>query len=641
MDVKGNTVKYSEIKQNAYLAELYSKIYGIPKPERIKVLMSWLANAYSDLLIPFLPHDEVLATYRLHIRLLDTFANNSSYDIVAQLASEFSENFLIQQVLRNVVENNENTADVTYYIEIICEILTCPSLIRKVMDVVTTRLTPILIGRMASDDTSIATASLSLIKVLLELYCEDLWYDLVLQYLLPMKHLLTSQRQKMLPDIEFYESTQKLLELIPKSVASTIKTSTIAHHFLLYFQNEIIRLRAIDSSVTHTLPSSRSELQRVGLKIPEGHVPERRTKKNPTYPMWVFKYDGTDFLHAFRSGYLQEPEEFFEDDLFSVSNQLTPSPVLELGEERDADEEINNLARSQSSNDRGVMNGTDGLLQINEQPWHKNVSMIESVVKDKRLSIDFLDANNSGAYFGPFLHALFEILRKWTVIHPDVLFTATEVMSVLASSRIPLINTLFLDMSLILQPSYPSFSTLIHALRNELDDCMQNYPDYLLRNVWKSAAKDCSLADAEQDDVKEATTSNDKNDFVDTLKRKISTSRSFKMAADEVQRAFRVKRNSSFRKFTDIFKSQPTASSEFRLLNRPATPFQSEEEEQEAEAMVLRCVLFTHWMLELGAIAMQLCWGSESVLAKPKTGVKIKISDEAESLSLDEAVTEL
>jgi len=66
--------------------------------------MSWLANAYSDLLIPFLPHDEVLSSFRVHVRLLDTFANNSSYDVVAQLASEFSENFLISQMLPNLLE---------------------------------------------------------------------------------------------------------------------------------------------------------------------------------------------------------------------------------------------------------------------------------------------------------------------------------------------------------------------------------------------------------------------------------------------------------------------------------------------------------------------------------------------------------
>ncbi|ODM92667.1 hypothetical protein Ocin01_14006 [Orchesella cincta] len=635
MDVKSSSVKYSEIKQNAQLADLYSKIYGIPKQERTKVLMSWLANAYSDLLIPFLPHKEVLSTYRIHVRLLDTFANNSSYDIVAQLASEFSENFLISQVVPNLVENNEQAADVTYYIQIICEILTCPSLVRKVMDVVTTRVTPILIGRMASDETSLAASSLSLIKVLLELYCEDLWYDLVLQYLLPMKHLMTSQRQKMLPDIEFYESTQKLLELIPKRVACTISTSTLAQHFLLYFQNEILRLRTIDSSVAHALPSSKSDLQRVGYSQPESDISEsaRKTKKNPTY-----QFGFSDMMEP--TFYMLFVRAIFKNQ--RTSNQLTPSPSADLVAQSDED---NESLKSQSLNDEYVAEIVTSIIEMtgNESLSNQELkvsSEFKSIVKDRRQSIDYLEDTNSGAYFGPFLHALFEILRNWANIHPDVLFTATEVISVLASSRIPLINTIFLDMSLILQPSYPSFCTLIHAVRNELDEHMQNYPDYLLRNVWKSAGKDCSLADAEQDDMNEGT-EDDKDNFVDSLKRKISTNRSFKMAANEVQRAFRVKRTSSFRAFTDIFKPQQTTSSDIRLLNRTSSPFQSDEEERNADMMVLRGVLFTHWMLELGAIAMQLCWGRESVHGKPITSAEIKITDEAEPLVLNEATTEL
>lgn len=66
--------------------------------------MSWLANAYSDLLIPFLPEAEVLETFTVHVRLVDTFSNNSSYEIVAQLAEEFSENFLKLQVIPNLLE---------------------------------------------------------------------------------------------------------------------------------------------------------------------------------------------------------------------------------------------------------------------------------------------------------------------------------------------------------------------------------------------------------------------------------------------------------------------------------------------------------------------------------------------------------
>lgn len=47
----------------------------------------------------------------------------------------------------------------------------------------------------------------------------------------------------------------------------------------------------------------------------------------------------------------------------------------------------------------------------------------------------------------------------------------------------------------------------------------------------------------------------------------------------------------------------------FRLLNRTAAPFENEEEERSAKDMALRSILFTHWLLELGAIAMQLSWG--------------------------------
>lgn len=76
--------------------------------------MSWLANAYSDLLIPFLPEAEVLSTYTAHVRLIDTFANNSSYEVVAQLAVEFADNFFISQVLPNLLEVLMNNEIVTY-----------------------------------------------------------------------------------------------------------------------------------------------------------------------------------------------------------------------------------------------------------------------------------------------------------------------------------------------------------------------------------------------------------------------------------------------------------------------------------------------------------------------------------------------
>lgn len=428
----------------------------------------------------------------------------------------------------------------------------------------------------------VAAATLSLLKTLLEYYCEDLWYELILQYLLPMKHLLTSQRQKMLPEIEFHESTNKLLELIPNHVANTVNTTLIAQHFLLYFQDEVIRLRVIDSAVASALPSSRSSLQKLGLglgdistndnnddalpsleEVANMSEVKKTPGRNPTYPMWVFKYDGTDFLLALRRGYLQEePEEFFEDDLFSATNQLNNSSSTL--ENEDAEVTDDGFSQSHLSTDDSNFEFTS--LTPSELPSLTSIPA-ESIVKDKRKSINNLEEGYvNGAYFGPFLHALYEILNNWTILEPDVLFTATELISVLASSRIPLINTLFLDRSLTLQPSYPSFSTLIHSIKTDLDEYMKKYPDYIFRHVWKSATKECSLPDTQFLSKGNSSWDNDSGEgFVNTLKRTIASSRSFKVATEEVQRT--AGRRGSLKMFADIFKSStrvPSRPSEFR-----------------------------------------------------------------------------
>lgn len=389
-----------------------------------------------------------------------------------------------------------------------------------------------------------------------------------------MKHLLTSQRQKIIPEIEFQESTHKILQLIPNHVQQSTNPSLLAEHFLLYYQDEIMRLRVIDAAVSSSLPSSKSDLQKVGLGISnedffdESMNKNRHSGKNLTYPMWIFRYDGTDFLHALRKGFVcEEPEEFFEDDLFSSANQLeqftvsTPTLLVTEDEENGNESEEDHQLGPPSliSDDESKEN--DGLLSTSDLSLEFN----KPFVKDKRKSIVNLDGSgNNSAYFGPFLQTLFEILQQWCQMEPSVLFTATEVVSVLASSRIPLITTLFLDLSLTLQPSYPSFSILIHTLKNELDENMKSFPDYIFRHVWKSAAKDCSLMEFYSKGGDDGVDEDGDSGFVSKLKRSLSTNRPLRMMAEEVQRTMGgKKKSSSFRAFTDIFKNSEN-SSEFR-----------------------------------------------------------------------------
>ncbi len=46
----------------------------------------------------------------------------------------------------------------------------------------------------------------------------------------------------------------------------------------------------------------------------------------------------------------------------------------------------------------------------------------------------------------------------------------------------------------------------------------------------------------------------------------------------------------------------------FRILSPGPLRFENEEEEIIARKSALRCIIFTHWMLEFAAIAQQSCW---------------------------------
>src|SRR5579863_9304581 len=125
-------------------------------------------------------------------------------------------------------------------------------------------------------------SALGVVRALLEFYCEDIWYELVFQFLLPMKHFLISERQKVIRDINFQESTMKFLELVPLCMYNAMTTEGLAEHFALYVEQELQRIHNTDAVIGNALPLVAKVSGNDGVKT-----------RNAVFPQWIFKYDGS------------------------------------------------------------------------------------------------------------------------------------------------------------------------------------------------------------------------------------------------------------------------------------------------------------------------------------------------------------
>jgi len=95
--------------------------------------------------------------------------------------------------------------------------------------------------------------------------------------------------------------------------------------------------------------------------------------------------------------------------------------------------------------------------------------------------------------FGPFMDTLFEQMNNFLQLHPDIILMVTGLVSTLASSRLPLISSLFLDPSMTLQPSYHSFSLTLNRIRQDLDRFLRGNESQI-EKVWLNLSKEAVAA---------------------------------------------------------------------------------------------------------------------------------------------------
>lgn len=127
-----------------------------------------------------------------------------------------------------------------------------------------------------------------------------------------MKHLIVSERQKAIPEINFQDSTIRFIDSIPTSIYGAVSQDSLSEHFVVYIEQELQRIRSTDITISATIPLSRSQVtgiplldvfdvkEDVSMNQSNRGVAEDNNSRNVMFPMWVFKYDGTDVTHVSR-----------------------------------------------------------------------------------------------------------------------------------------------------------------------------------------------------------------------------------------------------------------------------------------------------------------------------------------------------
>jgi len=304
---------------------------------------------------------------------------------------------------------------------------------------------------------------------------------------------MVSERQKTIPDVSYTDSAIKFFDLIPECISETLDPEVLVEHFVLYVQQELSRLNSIESALEKGVTLSKSEVTGIPLvdNLDDSHsnvlspsIINAEERCNLIFPLWAFKYDGTDVLHASRKHSFGELEEYFEDDLFEYAQK----PFEDLNESQALMEPCTDFKTLSELSDRNPemiqpsnLDDNPAILIPSENISTDSTEEINDQ-KAKRKSEDIHQE-----YLGPFLETLYRLVGAWTRTEPDIILIVTEILSVLASSRIPLLTGLILDLSTVLQPYYPSFSNLVHTVRVKLDGSMQKYPSWLIKNIWQKS----------------------------------------------------------------------------------------------------------------------------------------------------------
>jgi hypothetical protein len=307
-----------------------------------------------------------------------------------------------------------------------------------------------------------------------------------------MKHLMVDDRQRAIEEINFYESSLLFINALPSCILEIVSPESLAEHYTMYSSQELARLQDIGTATSKGIPSSKSTVS--GIPVFEDAIGTQT--RNPVFPLWAFKYDGTDFLHASRKFRDTEPEEFLEDDKFIFPKELESIPDGDASDSSSENSSSNsNYYVSETSDLEEIDLSTEDTekSQVPQEQTEGTTSESEEISLPNESDSNKDERRNSEAfshsmYLGPFLNNMYNLLDQWTRLDPDVILIVSDIFSILASSRLPLLSTLFLDMSIVLQPCYPSFSSSLHGIKMKLDGSMQKRPAWFVKQIYQQSA---------------------------------------------------------------------------------------------------------------------------------------------------------
>ncbi|CAL8111974.1 unnamed protein product [Orchesella dallaii] len=608
--------------------------------------ISGLSACFAQLPTFYPATSEQLQPFMQQLVFVDSVVVAATESLSSTIAECFSKNFLHAVMLPALTQSlHEEIAVVTSYLQTVCENVSHPLLIKSLISFVLTQLLTTLLHRMNHPSTAVTIATLSLLNVLLEFFCEDLWYELILRHLMPQNHLIVAQRYQRLPEVDFQEAALRFISLLPSSVTEVVGSDTVSHNFAMYAHSEVIRWSTIDSISfpdSRLIPDVSTTMSSENILYCLEEKESGKKSHKSVFPMWKYKYDGTDRLESSStpcSLVNMRPNggaDFTSEREATVKpqNRVTPNVESEKAKEHREGTELNHLSDPLSA---GCMPSEDRFTNIPLQPNNEEMNSIgigmsepsydsTDVVAGCSTSItkpfdsvndqsDGYSSMESGvmdniASFGPFVDCLFNHLTNFTKLDTDVILMVTELVSTLASSRIPLISSLFLDHSLTLQPSFRSFLLILNRIRLQLDKSVRSQHQ-IIHEIWGQLAKDTARfeepASSQQLSLPTLSDSNPFSssfgeNFTDNIRKTIN-SKTFVAAMSGIFRKSGVPSNNE--SLQDSVHSTGNQGYRYLAGHPGAAPAQKQEINK---VMATRAIFFTHWLLELSAIAMQLCW---------------------------------
>ncbi|XP_021946888.1 UPF0518 protein GK23746 isoform X2 [Folsomia candida] len=661
------------IQLSAKFPELENCFLKDTSLELMNVVISGLSACFAQLPTFYSGTDEQIEPFRTQLKFVDRVAHAAPSTISLTIADCFSNTFLYAVILPALTQSlHEEIAIVTSYLKIVGEHLTHPQLVKSLMTFILNNLTmPILLERMNHQNVSVTVATLSLLSTLLTFYCEDLWYELILRHLMSQRHLMVSQRTIRLPPIDYQEASLRFLSLIPSPIVEVMGPEAINYHYSQYLDNEMSRLPIfLNQEFSFSEKST-------------------NTRTQPSiFSMWSNKYDGTDEilpplkLPISSSSYNQDPSlniHPLHDNILESQNTQSFNN-RGVGDPLTTKEVSSEHCEPNNTNDQeGGGLGSDPFTTISLQPRtdeptslgadsnanSEDLSINPSVTNERGLfgsdgygSLEYefngSSSSSDAASLGPFLDIMLNHLKNLSRLHPDMILMVTEIMSILARSRVPLLTSILLDTRIILQPSYVSFSLLLNRIRVEFEQALRSNCS-ILKDVWTTYNKE--IAELQLQDptyhnssISSSTSMNfihslstsfdssfgDKS-FTESIKKKIHSSSLLNNVFQRKPSTGSLSRNSmptsspgsvggsslNGSELNDNFKS-PTNLQSYRHRTgqniSPESPLvQQQKINQSTESlkiMATRAIYFAHWLLELSTISQEFCW------KKPYIGFK-------------------